>query len=403
MAQRTVKLATIFLLIFVFSTASAFAAIIWDPASSTYNGTAFAAVSQPGVPPGVGMTTTGVPAYGAGFSSPDGKGTVFGFLNAIPSGFGMPEMSQTDISPTVLIAGTSLVLEFTKESTDRVNYIAMVAAGTGLSYEYLSETRFRIHATIVDPVQSASGDVGAAFGIYVDTQTGDTFDYKATVFVTDMHFLNIGAPSEAPNGVAGISADGVNGVEVNFLAFMPQAVLTKFGITDVTQCQGYSDGQQVPAGFTNYGLITDMGFNFDGDIHTQDSVLKLGIVKSDWSKHDIQFGVKQAGPTPTATPSDKTPPRVKVSGGKKKNTSRASMKIRGTVSDTGSGVSKVRYSLGSKKSESAYKDAKLKAGNTKWNFTVSKLKRGKTRTVYVKAQDKAGNKSAPITVKIKRK
>lgn len=373
---------------------SAFAAITWEPANSTYNGTAFAAVSYPGVPAGVGMTTSGVPAYGASFASPDGKGSVFGFINAIPTGPGLPTIAQTDLGSTVLVGGTSLILEFAKAETDRVNYVALVANGQdNLSYEHLSTTRFRIHATIVDPVVSASGDTQAAFGLYIDTQAGDSFDYKGTVFVTDMHFLDIGAPSGAISGVAGISADGVNGTEVHFFAYMPQAVLTKFGITDPNQCQGYSDGQQVPAGFTNYGPTTTMGFNFDGDDTTQDSVLKLGIVKSDWSKHDIQFGVKQ---------SDVTAPKVTVKGGARQNTTKASLKISGSATDAGSGVAKVRYSLGSKTSDSAYRDAKLKAAKN-WYFTVTNLKKGKTKTVYIKAIDKAGNKSSPVTLKVKRK
>ena len=381
--------------------ASADAAILWDPASSNYNGTPFAAAPAP-APAGVGMTTTGVTAYGASFSSPDGNGTVFGFINAIPVAMILPTLTQTDLSSTVLSAGTSVVLEFTKDQSDRVNYIAVIGDAEEVSYEVMSSTRFRVHGKVVNPVSSASGDAGAVFGMYIDTQADDAMDYSSTVFLTDMHFLDITAPQGPVTGTAGISANGINGVEAHFYAFMPPAVLSKFGISDATQCQGYVDGEQVPAGFQNYGTFTNLGFDFDGDSGTQDSVLKVGITRSEWSKHDIQFGIKQAGsPTPTPVPVDTTPPVLSIKGGSKQTARTANLKVKGTVQDAESGTSWVKYTTGSKSKDSGYKKARLRGES--WSFTLSGLKKGKTKTAYIKAADSSGNVSAPKTLKVKRK
>ena len=151
------------------------AEITWLPESSTYNGTLFAALPIP--MPGFGRTTTGTPAYGAGVNSSGNY--VLGFVNAIPSSPGLPSFPATELSATPLIAGTSLVLVFQKAPTDNINFAALLAdAAQTISYELLSSTQFRIRCTMVDPVNSASGDAGAAFGLLVNYAATAGLNFK---------------------------------------------------------------------------------------------------------------------------------------------------------------------------------------------------------------------------------
>ncbi len=400
-----------------------FADISWLPAESSYGeGKSFVDVSSmvpfpiPGMG-GIGTTSEDPKAYGMGLNNQGGftGGFVFGFVGTMPTG--KPTFAQTELSGTALTAGTKVVLVFSKTTTDRINYMALTSnpATSGsnqiLKYEVISDTKFRITATIVDPIKSASGDLGAAFGLYIDFQNNSSLDFDGTVFVTDMHYYDISAPTEFPSGLAGLSAGGFNGVAAQFFAFMPINFVTSMGLdpnnTGLLQqeLQGYIDNTQVAQGkFENKGPDSSLGFAFNDSENPGNTVVVMSITNDVWSKHNIQFGkliisapTPTVTPTPTATP-DVSGPTLVLIGKPSRTVKAASAKISGTVSDL-AGVKKVEYST--KSSKSGYKAAKLKNGAS-WTISLTKLVKGKTVKVYVQATDNLGNKNTPLLVKVKR-
>ncbi|NMC64091.1 MAG: hypothetical protein GYA55_13085, partial [SAR324 cluster bacterium] len=179
------------------------AEITWVPESSTWNTTNnFVAITYPGVPEGTGGATLSGP-YGVGINNSN----MF-TLGFIKSTAGMvpgviPTVEQSDLSGTVLGAGTVLNLVFTKGESDRINYIAIVGDGSQtVNYKVLSATSFSVQVSITSAVQSASGAAGVQFGMLIDYQANAQLDFKGTVFMTDIHYQDIAAPDSIPTGLA---------------------------------------------------------------------------------------------------------------------------------------------------------------------------------------------------------
>lgn len=385
--------------------ANAGADIKWLPTSSNYGGTNFV---NTGMPDGMGATSLppgpGV-AYGAGFNS-NGVFT-FGFVGTMV--MSQPTFAQTELGSTVLTAGTVLGLEFEKAAADKINYVAMVGDGAQpAKWEYMDSTHVRVMATIVNPVQSASGDLSAAFGLLIDYQNVPALDFKGTLFVTDMHYMDLQPPTQQPTGLGGIAANGTSGVTANFWGFLPLGFLKTFGVdlSNPQDCLGYVDSIAVPAGlsFENKGFDDTLGFLFNDPDNPTNTVLKARVSSSAWSVHNIQFG-KLSGPAPTPVPSvaptssgpDTVVPVLTVTGSAKKTTKKASTTITGTATDNVQ-VTAVKYvRLPSKK------ESKATLTGQNWTIKVKGLKQGKAQKVRVWAVDAAGNQSTPVTVTLRRK
>ena len=291
--------------------------ITWLPASSTY-GASESAFATPPIPmPGVGMTQPGpLPtAYGAGFWDSATAVYAMGFINAMPTGTGLPQMSDTDLTFSALPYGTALKLVFAKTGGQRIDSVAILGDPDALVSIEPSEpvaltaaTQFTVRATVTDPVASASGNVGAAFGLIVDCSSLAARDFQGSLFVTDMHWLDIDPPTFSATGLAGLSAHGSNGVEATFDGMFAPAFLDSMGIADPTQVQGYVDITAV-TGWTG-AAFSVLGAG-NGSLWP-DGYWKYRVTNSHWSTHNILFGrlakpAKAVGLSPKGTISTTRP------------------------------------------------------------------------------------------------
>jgi hypothetical protein len=275
--------------------------VVWAPADSSYGAQKFQALSVPPAPfPGIGSTpfppgpppASGV-AWGAGFYQPDTATFAFGFRNAVPTAGGLPTLAETELSGTPLVAGTPLVLVFSKAAGQKVDSVAVVGAPDAKvaldhapAASLTEATRFTVTATVVDPVASASGDVAAAFGLIVDVSADPARDYGGSVFVTDMHWLDVKPPTFTGQGMAGLSASGVNGVKATFDGVFSPAFIAQMGIQDPATVEGYID---VTAATGRPGATFTVLGAGDGALWPA-TFWKYRITNSSWSKHDILFG-----------------------------------------------------------------------------------------------------------------
>jgi hypothetical protein len=266
--------------------------IAWSPADSTYGaGTAF--VATPGVP-GVGATQPGPNmAYGAGFWTDWNGVYVMGFANAVPSGSGMPSLEQTDLAATALPAGTPLTLVFTKAAGQHVNSIAILGdpdaavSVTPADPDALTAaTQFTVQASVIDPVASRSGDAGAAFGLMVDCSDVAARDFQGSLFVTNMHWMDIDAPDFSGSGLAGLKAHGAVGSLITFDGIFTPAFLASMGIADPNDVHGYVG--MIPVAGWSGSTFTVLGVG-DGSLWPAGS-WKYRIANANWCTHDILFG-----------------------------------------------------------------------------------------------------------------
>lgn len=306
--------------------------IQWDPASSTYDGTAFTRVSD-----GVGLAKFGLPGSdnpaGAGFGA---QGVYFfGFATEVPDD-GTPSIDQMELGGSDLTAGTRLVLEFTKAEEDHISFVAMLADASepgNVGVKVLSPTRFQVTATIVDPVLSETNnpdDLNAAFGLIVQATQGpaELFNFRGTTFVTDMVWTDLeplalselpqlSDPSDIGGFTTGLAARGVSasGGTASFTAFIPEALfaLARDNGVDVTgeNCLGYRSYVELTGsedGFFKLNTPPDApqeyaAFDVDGD-GAADPMWNYRITNSQWSRQALMFGkVDVADPdSPTAVP-----------------------------------------------------------------------------------------------------
>lgn len=330
LGRLTVSAAAIAVLAATASVAQGPGTITWQPAASTYDGTAFVELQ-----PGVGALQLGFPGptnpAGTGFNV--GPAFAFGFATAVPGAEG-PTMAQTDLGASVLGAGTQLVLRFSKAPEDHISFVAMLADASDLGnigVRILSATEFEVAATVVDPIVSESNNpdvVSAAFGLILQTTPDavSTFNFQGTTFVTDMHWLDLEPleltemPQLSPDTdvagmAAGIAARGISAVvgnAANFTAYMPEAFF-EFGRAngvDVTgeSCLGYRAYEELTGGDEGFLRLNDppsmpqpaASFDVDAD-GAPDPMWHFRITNSQWSRQPIMFGrVEEAEPIPTA-------------------------------------------------------------------------------------------------------
>jgi hypothetical protein len=299
--------------------------ISWSVTESKYGATpgadpatAFASVSP--LLPGVGMTAGANKAYGMGIWQAAQDVYVFGFANGPitppipPNPPTPPTMAQTDLAGKDIGVGTRLELKFTKTAGQRIDYFAVVCdtdarvtvepeAGKTLT----EASYFIVKATIVNPVKSASGEVlGGAFGFIANLSAASDQDYMGSVFATTMHWDDIKPPTITSAGVAGLNAHGFNGVTATFDGMFPLEQLTKMGITDPTNVQGYIDATQIlPASTTATfaGLGAGSGSNWNSGWY------KYRVTNSMWSLHNVLYGSATAATKP-AKPMPKSPKGV---------------------------------------------------------------------------------------------
>lgn len=368
------------------ATTSARADVAWDVAASTYgdSDTSFVALGPSfGIAPGV------TPAIGASFAQP--AGLLMGFLNTTDIS-GTPTLAQTDLTGTELPAGTVVKLRFTKAADDKIKFIGMLAdPNQPIVFTAISSTAFSVTAHIANPVESASGNAGAAFGMLIVTEP-IVNDFGGTIFATDLHWLDIKVPTLSTEGVFAISGNGKQGVAATTTAIIPVDKLSEFGLSEATagEVRGYIDGVAVPdANFDNQGVSSPAGFEFlNPTANPLNKVLIASITNSSWSPHDLQYGV---------VIDEK--PSIKVTGSLTRSTKSASATVKGTASDDNK-VTAVQCSKKSKKSGFT-KANTFKSG--KWSCTVAGLKKGKTASLYVRAKDSANQYSSVVKVSIKRK
>lgn len=303
--------------------------ISWDPAASTHDGVPFVELEA-----GVGAIQLGFPGpsnpAGTGFSG--GGVFAFGFATAVPGEEG-PAMAETDLGASPLTAGTELVLRFNKGEDDHISFVAMLADASDLSnigVKVISPTVLEIKATIVDPIVSEGNNpdgVDAAFGLImqVTPDPGQSFSFGGTVFVTDMHWLDLDALAltelpQAPGTdvagfAAGIAAQGVSAVignAANFTAFMPEAffAFARSQGVEVTgeTCLGYRAYVELTGSDEGFHRlndppsqpVTDESFDIDG-LPGADPQWRFRITNSQWSRQALMFGqVGDSEPVPTA-------------------------------------------------------------------------------------------------------
>jgi hypothetical protein len=290
--------------------------IVWDPAGSTYDGKAFVQLQ-----PGVGVLSLGFPST----SNPAGAGTTasgvyaFGFATAIPGSTG-PTMAQTELKGSALTAGTNLVLRFSKPESESISFIAMVADAsdpTNIGFKQLSATQIEIRAKIVDPILSENKNpdiMDSAFGLIMQTTAtpNSAFNFRGTVFVTDMHWLDLDPPGledlpqtqsaeEVSGMVAGLVAKGIFGNRANFNAYMPEDffVFARDNGVEVNgaNCLGYRTYVELTGsdeGFFKLNTPTDLPYddpNFDIDDNGQsDAIWRYRISNTTWSRQVLTFG-----------------------------------------------------------------------------------------------------------------
>jgi hypothetical protein len=286
--------------------------ITWSPTASTYgvSETPFVALPAP-APAGTGATSlmASDAAYGAGFWDATAQVYAMGFVNAIPMSPGLPSMLETELSGTPLSYGVPLKLVFAKDAGQRVDSVAILGRPDALVSVEPSDpaaltaaTQFTVRATVTDPVASYSGNVGAAFGLIVDCSDAAARDFQGSLFVTDLHWLDIDPPTFSATGLAGLSAHGVNGVEATFDGIFPLSFLTAMGIADPTQVQGYVDIAAVTG--LSSATFTVLGAG-DGSLWPL-GYWKYRLTNSAWSTHNILYGrlaapSKAAGLSPKGT------------------------------------------------------------------------------------------------------
>lgn len=259
--------------------------IVWDVTNSTYNGIAF--VPAEGAP-GMGQAGSGeTVAYAGG--SMDGDVFHMGFQSSPPGSTNNNE----DVQGTALDAGTSVTLAFTKDASDYINYIAMNADVTaGVSFVQLTPTTFTVSFTVVDPVLSQSGDLGAAFGMGINISTNTAVDYGGSVFVANLCPGDVTDPINPASGAMTINAQGSNGVTATFVMYASTNWMTAVGMTSPAMAAGYfadTNGVRtaLPPGFT---MTANGYYNLEAGVLTNGAngdAYAFELQNGEWSAHDL--------------------------------------------------------------------------------------------------------------------
>jgi hypothetical protein len=357
--------------------------ITWLPADSSYGVAESPFVAVPMAPAGTGATSLGQgAAFGGGFWDGSSEVYVMGFADTVLTG--MPGIQETELSSTPLYYGVPLKLVFQKTAGQRIDSVAILGdPGSLVSIEpadpaaLTAATQFTVRATVTDPVQSRSGNVGAAFGLCVDCSSLAARDFQGSLFVTNMHWLDIDPPTFSSTGLAGLTAHGSPGTEATFDGIFAPAFLTAMGFSDFNDVQGYVDVTAV-TGWTGAALtVPGVG---DGSLWPAAS-WKYRITNSNWCTHNILFGRLTS------------PPKA------------VGVSPRGTVTTTRPTFRWKKANLAARYEVRVYKGSRLllkKTGASLVSWKASKaLPRGVYLTWKVRAVNSAGAGSYSSAIKFK--
>ena len=258
--------------------------VVWDVTSSTYNGSNFVPVYT-----GVGRAgSEPTIAYAGG--EMDGDVFHMGFQKSLEG-----TDIDWDVDGTALGAGTPVTLVFTKDPSDRINYIAMNADVTaGVRFVQSTSTNFTVSFTVVNPVPSGSGDLGAAFGMGIDISTNAWLDYGGSVFVADLCPTDVASPINEDSGAMILNVSGSNGVTATFLMYATTNWMTRVGVIDPSSVTGYfsnTNGVRIalPEGFEI--ILTNGYYNLGAGTLTNDIThgdsYCFEVKNSVWSAHDL--------------------------------------------------------------------------------------------------------------------
>ncbi len=120
----------------------------------------------------------------------------------------------------------------------------------------------------------------------VDCSANLARDYQNSLFVTDLHWLDLDPPHFTAPGMAGLTAHGAYGSVATFDGIFTPAFLDAMGIADPAQVQGYVDVTPVAA--WPLATFTVLGAG-DGSLWPAGS-WKYRVTNGTWCTHAIMYG-----------------------------------------------------------------------------------------------------------------
>jgi hypothetical protein len=212
-------------------------------------------------------------------------------------GFWIHETDSDDLANSLWNAGTLLHLEYTYPDSLEINF---VASGGNIKKVQILKNRLIVDVEVINPVESASGDLGASCGLIISCSPAHTGGVNAhgSVFYGNIYSADMGVAVYPSTNTVGMRIHGKNGVEVTFTALLSDSFLIN-NYPEVTP-------QNLPANsLTMRGFIPGLdasdyivdksapvittGFDIDGD-GKANKMYKVVIKNSNWSPHDLLFG-----------------------------------------------------------------------------------------------------------------
>ncbi len=212
-------------------------------------------------------------------------------------GFWIHETDSDDLANSLWNAGTLLHLDYTYPDSLEINFIA---AGGNVKKVQILKNRLIVDVEVINPVESASGDMGASCGLIISCSPAHTGGVNAhgSVFYGNVNSIDMGLAGYSSTNTVGMRVNGKNGVEATFTALLSDSFLIN-NYPEVTP-------QNLPANSLSMrGFIPDLdasdyivdktapvittGFDIDGD-GKANKMYRVVIKNSKWSPHDMQFG-----------------------------------------------------------------------------------------------------------------
>ena len=222
-------------------------------------------------------------------------------------GFWIHETDSDDLSNSLWNAGTLLHLEYTYPDSLEINF---VASGGIINKLRILPNRLIVDVQVINPVESASGDMGASCGLIISCSPAHTGGIKAhgSVFYGNLYSLDMGVAVYPSTNTVGMRVNGKNGVEATFTALLSDSFL----INNYPEVNPLN----LPANSSSMrGFIPDLdasdytvdksapvittGFDIDGN-GKNNKMYKVVIKNSNWSPHDLMFG-KESNPVGVET------------------------------------------------------------------------------------------------------
>jgi hypothetical protein len=290
------------------ATVTAHAAITFDSNNSTWGN------NQSFYGSGVGydvVRTDNSPnsstAYAMGTTS--GSQYIFGFAKELPQAVSSYNLANTDLG-----SSTNLKLQFSGIYS-APSYVAYTG-GLLTSYNYNGASGIlTIETSVANIASSASNPINndnpdiidmpmtAGFGLIIETN--QNFNYGGTVFRTDMFWGDLSNFSGSYPGalpLAGLNANGQNGSNVTFDAYLTTSYLSSIGINSPAECAAYIQKANTsfdlnlartlyttngvdPILAGNYSFGGTSSLNLDGG--AIDNIIRAEYANSSWSAGNI--------------------------------------------------------------------------------------------------------------------